>query len=209
MRAPELAIIYVLIGVGSTVALALYARTIKPRWVDAMIMVPFWPLYGPFLLMRLSETGGVEANMGPWSALGGSLAGLLPDPSMISALNERIRQAKQRITEIDLLLSRPEFCETAALERHLELQAKGDRRSAEKVQARLQNIRRLRKLRDRFSRELTEVTELLTQLEVQSEVLRLAGPTKEATGEIVAEVMARIEGLDAILASESDLDDNL
>ncbi|ACY12910.1 hypothetical protein [Haliangium ochraceum] len=82
---------------------------------------------------------------------------------------------------------------------------------------RLQNIRRLRALRHRFASELDDVGELLIQLTTQAEVLRLAGPASpsagaagapwgdEDAGELVRELVSRVEGLDEMLDDDPHL----
>src|SRR5687767_2533526 len=164
MRATELAILYALIGSGA--AILMLARSGGARILDAAILVPFWPLYGPFLLM--GKTGPA----------------ILP-AEMITPLSARLNVAKSRITEIDRLLAQPELDERAARARLDQLVAQGDDRAAASVQARLTSIERLRRLRERFSRELTEIDELLAQLRVQSEVMRIAGGAQDNSRDLI------------------------
>ena len=63
----------------------------------------------------------------------------------------------------------------------------------------MQNIRRLRAIRDRYARELDEVGELLAQLTTQVEVVRLAGSADASAADLVRELLARVEGLDEML----------
>jgi hypothetical protein len=195
MRATELAILYVLIGSGAAVAWLVAAKGRGTRVLDAVILVPFWPLYGPFLLLGQAEAGRGQSS---------SLANLLPDGSLVRRLTERLETAKSRIAEIDRTLAQPELDERAARIRLQELRERGDDRAAESVQARLTSIERLRRLRQRFSSELTEIDELLAQLRAQSEVVRLAGGADGDTRELVAEIVSRVDGLDAILAVDLD-----
>jgi hypothetical protein len=184
MRATELAVLYLLIGSCSAIALLAMAKERKSRMLDAAILLPFWPLYGPFLLI-------------------GRAAPMIALPStMIAPLAERLTMAKARITEIDRLLAQPELDERSARARLDELLARGDDRAAASVQSRLTSIERLRRLRQRFDRELTEIDELLAQLRVQSEVLRLAGGVEGNSRELVDEIASRVDGLEAILSVE-------
>ena len=82
------------------------------------------------------------------------------------------------------------------------LAERGEEVAAAAARSRLQNIRRLRKLRDRFTRELLEVGELQAQLRTQAEVVRLLGSGEDGREELVAELVARVEGLDAVLDDE-------
>ncbi len=188
MRANELLILYVLIGIGSAAAFTLLAK--QKRLLDAAILVPFWPLYGPFLLLGRAQPA--------------QLGGLLPDGAIVGELTDRLATAKTRVQEIDAVLARPELDEPSARARMTELAERGDDRAAASVQARLTSIERLRRLRERFMCELTEIDELLAQLRVQSEVVRLAGGAETNTRELVEEIVHRVEGLDAILAVDLD-----
>src|SRR5256885_471674 len=73
---------------------------------------------------------------------------------------------------------------------------------------RVQNIRRLRLLRDRFVRELDEVRELLAQLTTQAEVVRLAGVADDSAASLVRELVYRVEGLDQVLDHDLQLLDS-
>lgn len=183
MGTAELAVVYVLIGSGA--AVVLLAKSGRPnRLFDAAILIPFWPLYGPFLLM-----GARPREIA---------VGILPDERVLAA---RLSTVRDRIGEIDRLLERPEFSESITLGRQKLLTESGDTRAAQAAEARLTNIRRLRTLRDRYTRELTEVDELLAQLSVQSEVVRLAGDPA-SLDDLVQEIVHRVEGLDTILAAD-------
>ena len=46
---------------------------------------------------------------------------------------------------------------------------------------------------------LSRTRDLVAQLRVQAEVVRLAGALEEDTRDLVAELLGRVEGLDAIL----------
>lgn len=184
MGTAELAVVYVLIGSGA--AIVMMVRGDRPnRILDAAILVPFWPLYAPFLLLVPQPSGVVR---------------ILPDEHVLAA---RLSTVRDRIGEIDRLLERPEFSESVTVSRRKLLTESGDTRAAQAAEARLTNIRRVRALRDRYTRELTEVDELLAQLSVQSEVVRLAG-NPASLDDLVQEIIHRVEGLDTILAADFD-----
>jgi hypothetical protein len=200
MRILELAVLYALVGAGCAVAVA--AR--RARFADALLVFVLWPLYGPFLLLREGAGGGADREVAFLVALrraGQSpLGSLLPDEPTVRALGRRLRVAAGKVEEIDALLARPALSEEAALRRQQELRARNASETAQSTAAmRLQNIRRLRALRDRFARELDEVGELLDQLTTQVEVVRLAGAPDAGAEEVVRELLARIEGLDEVL----------
>jgi hypothetical protein len=188
MRLADLAILYVLAGAGAAVAALIVRRGV----VDAALLVPFWPLYGPFLL---TTPGAARSELS-------GLAALLPDEAVQQQLAERLRVARGKVLEIDGLLVRADFSEAEATSRLLELRAAGGSETAiTAVTLRLNNLRRLRALRARFARELDEVGELLAQLRTQAEVLRLGGARDPGTDDLVRELCARVEGLDLVMDS--------
>jgi hypothetical protein len=206
MRLAELGALYLLCGLGCAALAAL--RPAKPwtRACDGLLMTLLWPLYGPFFLSREagSEPEGAESEIAFLAALrraaGTPLASLLPDPATARALARRLRVASGKVDEIDALLSRQEFDEREAVARQGELRQRGASECAQSTVAiRVQNIRRLRSLRDRFARELDEVRELLVQLTTQAEVVRLAGAPDPDARELVQELVSRVEGLDRML----------
>ncbi len=207
MRLPELALLYALIGTGVAGWAFTQARAGRRRPAEVLLAFAFWPLYGPFLLQPHVAAVAPE-DAGFLEALGRiegtPLAALLPSGQAAKVLALRIRLAMERITEIDRLLAQPDFSESAAEARHAEFVARGDTRAAAAAQSRANNIRRLRGLRDRFARELDEVRELLGQLRVQAEVVRLAGAPGAQTRDLVTEILSRVEGLDAILADDAE-----
>lgn len=206
MKLAELGALYLLCGVGCAALAMLRPAPPWTRACDGLLMVLLWPLYGPFVLARQSsgEPEGSSNEIAFLAALrraaGTPLAALLPDSATARALARRLRVAAGKVQEIDGLLGRQEFDEREALARQRELR---ERRASECAQStlaiRLQNIRRLRSLRDRFARELDEVSELLVQLTTQAEVVRLAGAPDADARELVQEIVSRVEGLDRML----------
>ena len=203
MKLGELAVLYAVVGAGAAIALLLRHGAAR----DAMLLAAVWPLYGPFLLLG----PGGAAGAGPQSdfldalkrASSTPLGKLLPDETTARALARRIDVAESRIAEIERLLAQPEFREDAAAERIRELTARGASDAAVAHAGwRVQNIRRLRALRDRSARELDEVRELIAQLRTQAEVVRLAGAPAEGGEGLVRELLYRVEGLDQVLDAD-------
>src|SRR5262249_50724609 len=127
----------------------------------------------------------------------------LPDDATVRSLDARLQAATGRIAEIDAALSRPEFSEPAAIRPQEGLRGQGASESAlSATRLRLQNIRRLRSVRDRFTRELEEVRELVAQLVTQAEVTRLAGGADGALSPLVHELSCRIEGLEQMVCDD-------
>lgn len=182
MDLADLAVFYGVVGAGcAVVALA------TGRPVDALVLLPLWPLYGPFVLTRAPPPAQSPLRV------------LLPEPPLIEALERRIADGRRRVAEIAATLARPEFSEKDAAARVAELEAGAP--SAPHARSRLDNIRRLAALRRTFQQELDEASELLGQLTTQAEVVRLVG-AHPGTRELVTDIAARVEGLDAMLAEE-------
>jgi hypothetical protein len=209
VKLTELGLLYGLVGLGCALAVMVARPRDQRKVVDAVLMVALWPVYGPFVLAAArgmdalpsgSETAFLVALR---RASGTPLAVLLPDRDTVRKLARRLRVAASKVEEIDGLLMRPEFDEREALERHAELRDKGASDCAlSAASMRAQNIRRLRGLRDRFSRELDEVGELLIQLRTQADVVRLAGIADAETRDLVQEIISRVEGLDRMMDDE-------
>ncbi len=206
MRVFELAVLYGLIGLGSAVVLIIQRKDVSASWLDALLLGGFWPVYGPFLLAKVqgANEGSEGREVAFLAALrkvkGTPLAALLPDQQTIIALTKRLRVAAAKVQEINSILTQPEFQEKQALTRQRQLRDRGASECAQSTASmRIQNIRRLRALRNRFTRELDEVQELLSQLHTQAEVVRLAGVEDEQTKNLVQEIVSRVEGLDRML----------
>lgn len=214
MRLLELAVLYVLVGVGSAAAFLVMRRPLTAgSMADAALLGAFWPLYGPFLLLHGSSAPAQAASTaGPGLAIAApgeleapALASLLPDLETARALERRLSLAESRVAEIDRLLALPELSEEAARARQAALEARGDDRAAAAAGQRVQAIRRLRQLRGRFAAELTEIGELLAQARIQAEVVRLAGEDDgRATRELIGELQLRMEALDEMLGESSE-----
>jgi hypothetical protein len=184
MSTLEMGLFYLLIGVGCAGAVLLQAHAAhdRPPMTDACLLLAFWPLYGPFRLLALRP------------------ATVARDRSSLPSLEARVLAARERLGEMDRLLALPELSEPSAIARQRELDSAGDARAAETAAARLANIRRLQTMRARFSGEVNAAEELLKQLRVQAEIVRLAGSSSSSAGDLFIELKSRVEGLDAILA---------
>lgn len=208
MNLLQLLTLYLLVGGGCAAFVLVRAPAGSPRAADAVLVAALWPLYGPFLVLGSDPPSGalrgeVEFLVALRRAAATPLGKLLPDEATARALARRLRVAGGKVEEIDRLLTRPEFSESAALARSRELEAKGaSARALATAGNRIQNIRRLKGLRDRFARELDEVQELLAQLATQAEVVRLAGEPDAASRQLVRELVCRVEGLDEMFEAD-------
>lgn len=214
MNLAHLGALYLLVGLGC--AGALIARDGRAvQRLDAALLVLVWPLYGPLLLLQhapaLATTTARPPSVGtpqpvdqldalaPLRADG--LGVLLPDEATGRRLSASMREAARRIDEIDALLAQPQHAEADALSRQHELSQRGDPDGAALIEHRLRMIRRLRDLRERLSRELAQLGELLSQLQLQAQVVRLSGRDDDLR-DLLDELLARQHGLDAIFMDE-------
>ena len=206
MKLTELLLLYALVGAGGALVIVLRGGH---HPADSALLFLLWPLYGPFLVLQsapvAAATHGESAFLAAMrGAAGTPLANLLPDEPTARALARRLRAAGSRVAEIDALLARPEFSEDAVRRRQESLRAKpGSERALSTTEHRLQNIARLRSLRNRFATELDEVEELLAQLTTQAEVVRLAGELDAGSAQLVRELVHRVEGLDEFLETSA------
>ena len=196
-------IAYVAIGVIS--AVVVLGKRGRPS--HAAVAILLWPLELPFALVGDEPATGREAAFlaALRRAAATPLGSVLPDEAAARALAARLGHAARRVAEIDAVLSRPEMSEPAARTRLVELQRRGATPGAiAAASSRLDNLRRLRQLRDRCAGELEEVGELIDQLTAAAELVRLSGAPDAAGSELVRELVARVEGLDQLLRDEEE-----
>lgn len=185
MALASVAVLYVACGLGCAIA----SMSRPPRsFLDAVIVVPLWPLFGPFLFIRST---GSEPGM----------AGLLPGPEAVAPLRERLSASKRRLADIDALLRKPSFDLDSVNRRLVSLSAAGASKLAvASALSRRKAIERLAVRRKTLATELEELGELFLQLETQTEVFRVAGHVDESVSDLVADIQARLEGIDEIEA---------
>jgi hypothetical protein len=191
------------LAVGVVGAIAVFVRRRKPGAAALALVV--WPLELPFAFARDEPPAGREGAFlaALRRAAATPLGGVLPDEAAARALAQRLGHAAARVTEIDAVLARPEMSELGARNRLAELERRGATPGAiAAAGSRLDNLRRLRALRDRCAAELDEVGELIDQLTAQAELVRLSGELDPAGAELVRELVARVEGLDQLLREE-------
>jgi hypothetical protein len=168
------------LGVGLATAVVLGVRR-RIGAVDAILLVVLWPLFGPLLAIGNRDR---DAEL---------LAGALPDPETARALSQRLRDARARLAELDVVLARPDFDPAIAQKRAGELAERGATGAAAAAQLRVKTLGQLATLRERYRRELEEVGELMAQLVTQAELVRLGNAP--ASSDLVDELVARVEGL--------------
>ena len=174
---------------------------------DAVMLLLLWPLAAPIALARpaaaLDEPELVTALA---RASASPLASALPDAETARVLQGRLNEAGARLAELDVVLDRPDFDPAAAERRARELAARGASAAANTAQLRVRTLQQLRELRERYRAELDEVRELIAQLLTQAELVRLQPSIAHASGELVRELVARVEGLGELFAYQAALD---
>lgn len=179
MRGLELSALYLLVGLGVTIAASLQART--SGWLDAGLLFAFWPLYGPFLLVGRSPQAQSSALL------------------TADGIPARLEGLSAKVYALDQVLAQPDFQLPAARARKAEHEAKAETRASARVQARIESILRLQERRDQLHENLAEARELMAQLRVQTELMRVSGASEVDTGALVQELESRVEGLDGLL----------
>jgi hypothetical protein len=211
VRLLDLAVVYLVVGLGC--AWALHARRRgegRTSLADSLLTFSLWPLYVPMLLTAPDDA----ARRAPSRATTArvvrecelltealtatrrrlvhpSLAPLLPTDAQLRRLTEHVACLDARVHELDQVLAGEEF-DPARAERML----RSDRGSAEAAAAAMEGARRLQAMRARAPRARDELLGLCARLRMQVTVLRFAeAPQGEALGELLSELMGRIEGV--------------
>jgi hypothetical protein len=140
---------------------------------------------------------GVEACAGT------SLEALLSRDAA-ARIGAEVARAASRHVELEALLLKHDFDLEAAEARVAALENENaSARAVATARLHLDNIRRLRTLRDRDARSLEELADLVQALRTQLVLARFAGSSVEGASGIVSEVWARVEGLGAAIDAES------
>ena len=197
------------LGLGALTALVLAITMRRQRASDTLLLVVLWPLWAPLMIAQRHSVGDDEREL--LSALSRAqsspLAQVLPDAETARVLAARLREATERLAELDALLDRPDFDPALVETRVKELAARGANAAAATAQLRVRTLGQLRSLRVRYRSELDEVHELIAQLVTQAELVRLQPSIAKSSADLVHELVARVEGLDDLFAYQSSIED--
>lgn len=197
------------VGLGALIALVLAIAKVKQTATDTLLVVVLWPIWVPLLLAQRHEVGDHEREL--LSALSRAqaspLAQVLPDHETARVLGARLREASQRLDDLEVVLQKPDFDPKQAEARAAELAARGATAAAHTAQMRVRTLTQLRNLRQRYRAELDEVHELVAQLVAQAELVRLQPAIAQSSGELVRELVSRVEGLDDLFDYQSSIED--
>ncbi|XYH93145.1 hypothetical protein ACMHYB_35485 [Sorangium sp. So ce1128] len=217
MSLRDLAVLYLIAGLACAVAVYRAARTVgdgerRRAALSAALCVPLWPIWAPVALTtsRVEPAGSPgtaaaaarvqSALRDGVSACAGTSFEALLSREAASRIEAEVTRAAARHAELDALLRQSGFDEAAAAARVAEIERGGaPGRALATAHLHLENIRRLRAMRDRDARALEELADLVQALRTQLVLARFAGSTVEGVGGIVSEVWARVEGLGAAI----------
>jgi hypothetical protein len=219
MSLRDLAILYLVAGLACAVAVYRSSNESRPRAAAAAALaVPLWPVWAPIALTSGQRTAAAlrlctavaaarvksALREGVEACAGTSFEALLSRDAA-GRIDAEVTRAAARHAELDALLRRDGFDEGAAAERVAELEKSGASvRALATARLHLENIKRLRGMRDRDARALEELADLVQALRTQLVLARFAGSSVEGVGGIVSEVWARVEGLGAAIDAQGD-----
>jgi hypothetical protein len=195
------------VGIGVLVTLAVVWARGVPAIADAVLLVVMWPVWGPLMIAR-ADVDHRERDLAVAlaRAQASPLGSMLPDADSARVLGARLREASQRLSDLDTLLARPDFDPQVADRRAKDLRARGALSAAATTELRVRTLGQLRTLRERYRTELDEVHELIAQLVTQAELVRLQPAIAHSSGELVRELVARVEGLGELFAYQAHLE---
>jgi hypothetical protein len=195
----DLAVAYA--GIGAFIALVAIAKR-KASSIDALLLLGIWPLYAPVLAAGGESDPRERALVDALRRATGTPAGL-PDEERARALVRRVRDGRARLAELDRVLARADLNAAAAMERVKALEEGGAHPGAiATAQRRVQTIRRMQALRERFAGEIEQVDEVIMQLTAQLELVRFAGTADESAADLAADLCSRVEALDELFGNE-------
>jgi hypothetical protein len=199
------------LGIGALIAVGMTIASRRPSLTDVVLLIGLWPLATPMVLAqagdrREEDPAETELLAALARAQASPLASVLPDAETARVLASRLREAGARSSELDGLLARADFDPQEAERRAGELTARGATAAAATAQLRVRTLGQLRALRERYRSELDEVRELIAQLLTQAELVRLQPSIAHTSGELVRELVNRVEGLGDLFAYQATLD---
>jgi hypothetical protein len=211
-------VLYLMIGAG--VGLAVYiadlAGTRSERSFRVVTAVPFWPLYVPVLLSgvkpalapneleRLDDLAMSIAQVDcELQAALGSLRGwaegvLTREKDRLGELRSAWIAQAQRIREMDRFLSLTEHIAPPTSDGV-------NQRLQHSEQARLRNLDRIRRLRERAYDELMGMLAWVRELASMIHLAKFTGAPASRAEEIVAQIAAAVEGLSEVTWQEEQM----
>lgn len=217
MSARDLLLVYLIVGAGC--AALVYRRSRVPggrRLVSALVTIPLWPLWAPFVLgggaARQGDADGFSARIDralrDAAALGrGTPLATMLTPAAIARVNGEVARIAERIAELDALTRSPAYQADASAVRIAALERAGaSARTLDTARLEHAALLRLQQLRRRDARALEEIAALVEALRSQVLLARHAGAS--STTGLAAEMWARIEGAQALVEMGASPEDS-
>lgn len=215
----DLAALYALVGLGC--ATLVWRRTRgsrRRRAASAALSLGLWPIWAPLALVpdpprRTPASGRVarieaELERAVAAAAGSPFEMLLPEEAA-ERIRSELRHAMLRIDELDSVLAQPGFDLAQAERRVTELADSGSPTALRTAVLHRNNVGRLEALRDKHTRALEELGELVGALRSQLVLARYAGSSPEGVGGIVTELWARVEGLGEVMDAHAAIEQEI
>src|SRR5580700_8711361 len=212
-------VFYLVFGMGVAAALVLgdATRGSGQRIFRFVAAILFWPLYVPLLLERSDGTSVEEEKpvVEPADSLShaieqveceldaalGSLGGwaesvLVDERQRLEELRAAWRSQAARVRELDRFLAQPDAMSAADDQGPLDgLGAAADERRQKSEQGRLENMRRLRLLRQRMLEDLLATLAWVRELATMIHLAKFSGAPASRAEELVSQIAAAVEGL--------------
>jgi hypothetical protein len=212
-------VFYLTFGVGVAAALLLRRPerpAARPIFRSAAAIL-FWPLFIPLLLEQAGEqVRGLESSRtavcdslaraisqveseldGALGSLDGWAEGVLVDERQrLEELRSAWRSQAERVRELDRFLAQPDATAAANAPSPLAgLGASSNERRQKSEQARLENMRRLRVLRQRMLEDLLATLAWVRELSTMIHLAKFSGAPASRAEELVSQIAAAVEGL--------------
>jgi hypothetical protein len=212
-------VFYLTFGVGVAAALLLGrpGRRAGRQFFRSVMAIFFWPLFIPLLLEQTAEGSAgressrtdasdslaraiaqVESELdGALGSLDGWAEGVLVDERQrLEELRAAWRSQAGRVRELDRFLAQPDVMTAAHDRLPLEgLDASSNDRRQKSEQGRLENMRRLRVLRQRMLEDLLATLAWVRELATMIHLAKFSGAPASRAEELVSQIAAAVEGL--------------
>jgi hypothetical protein len=210
MRLIDLAGLYALVGVACAVVIVRRSGSLtRERALDATLSLVVWPLYVPALLSPMPPPRALVGLVDPAIAREHALllravasvtepavATLLPSAPQLARLATEMTTLDAKVRELTEVLSHPDFDDARAKRLVAEAERDGGPALSHAKQVR-GSIERLSRMRARAAHDRDELLSLCQRLRIELTVLRFAGSAPADVGDVVGEMLARLEGVGA------------
>jgi len=173
------------LGIGVAIAIGIVVAK-RPPMFDVVLVTALWPLYAPILLVLRSGSDRRELELVDAMARARSspLAPFVPDEVTSRALGHKLRDASNRLAELDA---------TRALVEARARELADVPANATTANLRARTIAHLDDMRHRYRNELDEIDGLTAQLVAQTELVAWDPVAIDEAAELIGELVARLD----------------